>query len=122
MRRAGHVGHQSAGPDEPDSRGEQLTLQRHQVGHIGRRSPPPGLWPPAQGPESRTGGVEQHPVEADHRRRPGCTVHQLVHRALLDTAFAQMNVGLASAMSVILVLVVGVITFIQFHYLQGDGD
>jgi len=33
-----------------------------------------------------------------------------------------MNVGLGQRMSVVLVLVVGVITLIQFHYLQGDGD
>jgi ABC-type sugar transport system permease subunit len=45
-----------------------------------------------------------------------------VEMSIFDTAFAQRDVGLASAMSVVLVLVVGVITFIQFHYLQGDGD
>ena len=52
---------------------------------------------------------------------PGTSTVPVV-MSIFDTAFAQMNVGLASAMSVILVLVVGVITFIQFHYLQGDGD
>jgi ABC-type sugar transport system permease subunit len=31
-------------------------------------------------------------------------------------------VGLASAMSVVLVVVVGLITFIQFHFLQGEDD
>jgi hypothetical protein len=25
-------------------------------------------------------------------------------------------------MSVVLIIVVGLITFVQFHYLQGDGD
>jgi ABC-type sugar transport system permease subunit len=38
-----------------------------------------------------------------------------------STAFAQFNVGLASAMSVVLVIVVGLITFVQFRYLQGDS-
>jgi multiple sugar transport system permease protein len=52
---------------------------------------------------------------------PGTSTVPVV-MSIFDTAFAQMNVGLASAMSVVLVLVVGVITFIQFHYLQGDGD
>ena len=52
---------------------------------------------------------------------PGTSTVPVV-MSIFDTAFAQMNVGLASAMSVILVLVVGLITFIQFHYLQGDGD
>jgi ABC-type sugar transport system permease subunit len=42
--------------------------------------------------------------------------------SIFDTAFAQMDVGLASAMSVVLVIVVGFITFVQFHYLQGDSD
>jgi len=31
-----------------------------------------------------------------------------------------MDVGLASAMSVVLVVVVGLITFVQFRFLQGD--
>src|SRR6266702_929579 len=42
--------------------------------------------------------------------------------AIYDTAFADMNVGLASAMSVVLVIVVGLITFVQFRFLQGDSD
>ncbi len=52
---------------------------------------------------------------------PGTSTVPVV-MAIYDTAFAQMDVGLASAMSVVLVIVVGVITFVQFHYLQGDGD
>ncbi|HEY2552379.1 MAG TPA: sugar ABC transporter permease [Streptosporangiaceae bacterium] len=50
---------------------------------------------------------------------PGTSTVPVV-MSIYDTAFAQMDVGLASAMSVVLVIVVGVITFIQFHYLQGD--
>ncbi len=42
--------------------------------------------------------------------------------SIYQTAFAQLDVGLASAMSVVLVIVVGLITFVQFRYLQGDGD
>ena len=50
---------------------------------------------------------------------PGTSTVPVV-MSIFDTAFAQMDVGLASAMSVVLVIVVGLITFIQFHYLQGD--
>jgi multiple sugar transport system permease protein len=42
--------------------------------------------------------------------------------SIFDTAFAQMDVGLASAMSVVLVIVVGLITFLQFRVLREDGD
>jgi len=42
--------------------------------------------------------------------------------SIYDTAFADFNVGAASAMSVVLVIVVGLITFMQFHFLQRDGD
>ena len=42
--------------------------------------------------------------------------------SIYDTAFAQTDIGLASAMSVVLVVVVGLITFVQFHFLQGDDD
>jgi multiple sugar transport system permease protein len=42
--------------------------------------------------------------------------------SIFDTAFAQMDVGLASAMSVVLVVVVGLITFLQFRVLREDGD
>ena len=52
---------------------------------------------------------------------PGTSTVPVV-MSIFDTAFAQMDVGLASAMSVVLVIVVGIITFVQFHYLQGDGD
>jgi multiple sugar transport system permease protein len=52
---------------------------------------------------------------------PGTSTVPVV-MSIFDTAFAQMNVGLASAMSVVLVIVVGLITFVQFHYLQGDSD
>ena len=50
---------------------------------------------------------------------PGTSTVPVV-MSIFDTAFAQMDVGLASAMSVVLVIVVGLITFAQFHYLQGD--
>jgi multiple sugar transport system permease protein len=50
---------------------------------------------------------------------PGTSTVPVV-MSIYDTAFAQYNVGLASAMSVVLVVVVGLITFVQFRYLQGD--
>jgi len=52
---------------------------------------------------------------------PGTSTVSVV-MSIYDTAFADTDVGLASAMSVVLIIVVGLITFIQFHYLQGDGD
>jgi len=52
---------------------------------------------------------------------PGTSTESVV-MSIFQTAFADTDVGLASAMSVVLVIVVGLITFIQFHYLQGDGD
>ena len=50
---------------------------------------------------------------------PGTSTESVV-MAIFQTAFADMNVGLASAMSVVLVVVVGLITFAQFRLLQGD--
>jgi multiple sugar transport system permease protein len=52
---------------------------------------------------------------------PGTSTVTVV-MSIYDTAFPQMDVGLASAMSVVLVIVIGLITFIQFRFLQGDGD
>jgi multiple sugar transport system permease protein len=52
---------------------------------------------------------------------PGTSTVPVV-MSIYQTAFADTDVGLASAMSVVLVIVVGLITFVQFHYLQGDGD
>jgi multiple sugar transport system permease protein len=52
---------------------------------------------------------------------PGTSTESVV-MSIYQTAFADTDVGLASAMSVVLVIVVGLITFIQFHYLQGDND
>jgi multiple sugar transport system permease protein len=52
---------------------------------------------------------------------PGTSTVTVV-MSIYDTAFAQMDVGLASAMSVVLVIVVGLITFVQFRFLQRDGD
>ena len=52
---------------------------------------------------------------------PGTSTVPVV-MSIYDTAFADTDVGLASAMSVVLVIVVGLITFVQFHYLQGDAD
>jgi multiple sugar transport system permease protein len=52
---------------------------------------------------------------------PGTSTESVV-MSIYQTAFADTDVGLASAMSVVLIIVVGLITFIQFHYLQGDGD
>ncbi len=52
---------------------------------------------------------------------PGTSTVTVV-MAIYSTAFAQFDVGLASAMSVVLVIVVGLITFVQFRFLQRDGD
>jgi multiple sugar transport system permease protein len=52
---------------------------------------------------------------------PGTSTVSVV-MAIYDTAFADFNVGLASAMSVVLVVVVGLVTFVQFRFLQGDAD
>ncbi len=52
---------------------------------------------------------------------PGTSTGSVV-MAIYDTAFADFNVGLASAMSVVLVVVVGLVTFVQFRFLQGDAD
>jgi multiple sugar transport system permease protein len=52
---------------------------------------------------------------------PGTSTVPVV-MAIFQTAFAQMDVGLASAMSVVLIVVVGLITFVQFRLLQGEDD
>jgi multiple sugar transport system permease protein len=52
---------------------------------------------------------------------PGTSTVPVV-MSIYNTAFAQFDVGLASAMSVVLVVVIGLITFVQFRYLQRDGD
>jgi multiple sugar transport system permease protein len=52
---------------------------------------------------------------------PGTSTVTVV-MSIYDTAFAQMDVGLASAMSVVLVIVVGLVTFLQFRFLREDGD
>jgi multiple sugar transport system permease protein len=52
---------------------------------------------------------------------PGTSTVPVV-MSIYDTAFPQTDVGLASAMSVVLVVVVGLITFIQFHFLQGEDE
>jgi len=52
---------------------------------------------------------------------PGTSTESVV-MAIYQTAFADFNVGLASAMSIVLIIVVGLITFVQFRYLQGDED
>lgn len=51
---------------------------------------------------------------------PGTSTVTVV-MSIYDTAFAQMNVGLASAMSVVLVIVVGLVSFLQFRFLREDG-
>src|SRR5215472_4427350 len=52
---------------------------------------------------------------------PGTSTVPVV-MSIYQEAFAQLDVGLASAMSVVLVIVVGLITFVQFRYLQGEAD
>jgi multiple sugar transport system permease protein len=50
---------------------------------------------------------------------PGTSTAPLV-MTIYDTGFAQFDIGSASAMSVVLVVVVGIISFAQFHFLQQD--
>jgi multiple sugar transport system permease protein len=50
---------------------------------------------------------------------PGTSTVPVV-MAIYDTGFAQFDIGSASAMSVVLVIVVGIISFAQFHFLQRD--
>jgi multiple sugar transport system permease protein len=52
---------------------------------------------------------------------PGTSTVSVV-MSIYQTAFADLDVGLASAMSVVLIVVVGLITFIQFRFLQGQED
>ncbi len=52
---------------------------------------------------------------------PGTSTESVVMQ-IYQTAIPSQDVGLASAMSVVLVIVVGLITFVQFRYLQGDRD
>jgi multiple sugar transport system permease protein len=48
---------------------------------------------------------------------PGTSTVTVV-MSIYDAAFAQMDVGLASAMSVVLVIVVGLVSFLQFRFLR----
>lgn len=48
---------------------------------------------------------------------PGTSTVPVV-MSIVNTAFTQYDIGLASAMSVVLVIVVGLISFAQFHFLQ----
>jgi multiple sugar transport system permease protein len=50
---------------------------------------------------------------------PGTSTQSVVMQ-IYETFVGLSNVGLASAMAVVLVAVVGVITFLQFKFLQGD--
>lgn len=50
---------------------------------------------------------------------PGTSTVPVV-MSIYDTGFAQFDIGSASAMSVVLVIVVGIISFAQFHFLQRD--
>jgi multiple sugar transport system permease protein len=52
---------------------------------------------------------------------PGTSTLAVV-MSIVNTAFTQYDVGLASAMSVVLVIVVGLISFAQFHFLQRGED
>jgi ABC-type sugar transport system permease subunit len=42
--------------------------------------------------------------------------------SIVNTGFSDFDIGLASAMSVVLVIVAGLISFGQFHFLQRDQD
>ena len=63
VRRAGHVGHHSAGPDSVQGRLEQFALQRAEVREVLGRAAPAGLRPAAQGAEAAAGHVHQDAVE-----------------------------------------------------------
>ncbi|MGH3192210.1 MAG: carbohydrate ABC transporter permease [Streptosporangiaceae bacterium] len=52
---------------------------------------------------------------------PGTSTTSVV-MSIVNTGFTQFDVGLASAMSVVLVIVVGLISFAQFHLLQRGED
>lgn len=52
---------------------------------------------------------------------PGTSTTTVV-MTIVNTGFTSFNVGAASAMSVVLIIVVGLISFAQFHFLQRDGD
>lgn len=52
---------------------------------------------------------------------PGTSTLPVV-MSIVNTAFTQYDIGLASAMSVVLVIVVGLISFAQFHFLQRGED
>ena len=51
---------------------------------------------------------------------PGTSTMPVV-MSIVNTGFTQFNIGAASAMSVVLIIVVGLISFAQFHFLQRDG-
>lgn len=51
---------------------------------------------------------------------PGTSTTPVV-LSIVNTGFTSFNIGLASAMSVVLIVVVGLISFAQFHFLQ-RGD
>jgi multiple sugar transport system permease protein len=51
---------------------------------------------------------------------PGTSTTPVV-MSIVNTGFSSFNIGLASAMSVVLIIVVGLISFAQFHFLQ-RGD
>jgi multiple sugar transport system permease protein len=51
---------------------------------------------------------------------PGTSTTPVV-LSIVNTGFTSFNIGLASAMSVVLIIVVGLISFAQFHFLQ-RGD
>ena len=50
---------------------------------------------------------------------PGTSTSPVV-MSIYNAGFAQFNIGLASAMSVVLIIVVGLISFAQFYFLQRD--
>jgi len=52
---------------------------------------------------------------------PGTSTLPVV-MSIVNTGFSDFDIGLASAMSVVLVIVVGLISFGQFHFLQRDQD
>jgi len=50
---------------------------------------------------------------------PGTSTSPVV-MSIYNAGFAQFDIGLASAMSVVLIIVVGLISFAQFYFLQRD--
>ena len=77
VRRAGRVQHHTAGPGQPDRRGQQLALQLGQLRHVAGLTAPARLGPAPQRAQPGARRVDQHPVEA--RLEPGVAAVDAQH-------------------------------------------